>query len=261
MLMVADIGNTQTVLGLFEDERLRGRWRMATEAHRSPDEIAASCASLLALRGTLLEEITAMIVSSDVPSLIRSYERFAGNLLGVPFISVNSRIETGLTNRYDDPDAVGSDRIVNAVATGHHYGFPAIVVDFGTATTVEAIDGGANYLGGAIMPGVYTSMETLAARAAKLTDVELERPLPRAIATNTPDAIRGGYIYGYAGAVDSLIRRFTKELSEEAGAASPQVVATGGPAPAIVPHCREIRKLDPDLTLKGLRILYEMNVE
>lgn len=259
--MVADIGNTQTVVGLFEGEDLRGRWRMATEAQRSPDEIAAACASLLALRGTRLAEVTAMIVSSDVPPLIRSYERFARNQLDVPFISVNSKIETGLVNRYDDPDAVGSDRIVNAVATGHHYGFPAIVVDFGTATTVEAIDDEANYLGGAIMPGVYVSLDTLAVRAAKLTDVDLERPLPRAIATNTPDAIRGGYVYGYAGAVDSLIRRFREELSDEAGSESPHVVATGGPAPAIVPHCREIRKLDPDLTLKGLRILYDMNVK
>lgn len=109
------------------------------------------------------------------------------------------------------------------------------------------------------MPGVYVSLDTLAARAAKLTDVDLERPLPRAIATNTPDAIRGGYVYGYAGAVDSLIRRFREELSDGEGSESPHVVATGGPAPAIVPHCSEIRKLDPDLTLKGLRILYEMN--
>lgn len=259
MLMVADIGNTQTVVGLFEGEELRGRWRMATEPQRSPDEIAAACASLLALQGTRLKDVVAMIVSSDVPPLIRSYERFARNHLGVPFISVNSKIKTGLINCYDDPDAVGSDRIVNAVATGHHYGFPAIVVDFGTATTVEAIDGGANYLGGAIMPGVYVSLDTLAARAAKLTDVDLERPLPRAIATNTPDAIRGGYVYGYAGAVDSLIRRFREELSAGEVSESPHVVATGGPAPAIVPHCSEIRKLDPDLTLKGLRILYEMN--
>ncbi len=259
MLMAADIGNTQTVLGIFEGDELLARWRMATEARRSPDEIGAVCASLLALRGYALEDVSAMIFSSDVPQLIRSYRRLAERLLGIPCLSVNSKMETGLENRYDDPEAVGSDRIVNAVATGYYYGFPAIVVDFGTATTVEAVDADANYLGGAIMPGVYLSLEALASHAAKLADVDLERPLPKAIATNTPDAIRGGYVYGYAGAVDALIRRFTEEMAGYKPVDGLSVVSTGGPAPAIVPHCREIQECDADLTLKGLRVLYEMN--
>lgn len=256
-MMAADVGNTQTVLGLFEEDTLRGQWRIATGAHLSTDEVGVACAALLGLRGMRLEEVQAMIVSSDVPPLIRSYKNLAEGLLHIPFYSVSSKMKTGLVNRYDDPEALGADRIVNAVAAGRYYGFPAIIVDFGTATTVEAVDEDANYMGGAILPGIYISLDALAIRAAKLANVDLEEEIPRAIATNTPDAIRSGYVYGYAGAVDALIRRFKEELRVE----DPQVVATGGPAGVIVPHCREIEAFDPDLTLKGLRILYEMNAK
>jgi type III pantothenate kinase len=172
-LMAADVGNTQTVLELFEEDTLRGQWRIATEAHRSTDEVGVACAALLGLRGMRLEEIQAMIVSSDVPPLIRSYKNLAEELLHIPFYSVTSEMKTGLVNRYDDPEAVGADRIVNAVAAGRHYGFPAIIVDFGTATTVEAVDEDANYRGGAILPGIYISLDALAARAAKLANVDL----------------------------------------------------------------------------------------
>ena len=257
--MAADIGNTQTVLGVFDDKGLKAHWRMATEDHRSSDEIGTSCAALLKLRGMRLSEVGALIVSSDVPPLVRSYRHFAEDLLGVPFHSVSSGIETGLEIHYDDPTALGSDRIVNSVAAVRYYGTPAIIVDFGTATTVEAVGRGANYLGGALMPGVYVSLDTLASRAAKLQNVDLEIRVPKAVATNTPDSIRSGFIYGYAGAVDALIRRFTEELAASEPVEGLQVVATGGPAPAIVPYCQEIQKLDPDLTLKGLRVLYERN--
>ena len=257
MLMAADIGNTQTVLGVFEGDELRAHWRMATEIHRSADEIGAACASLLGLRGMRLEDVEALIVSSDVPPLIRSYRNLARGLLDVPFYSVSSEMKTGLNNLYDDPKAVGADRIVNSVATGSYYGFPAVIVDFGTATTVCAVDAEANYKGGAILPGIYVSLDALVSKAAKLANVDLEEEVPKAIATNTPDSIRSGFIYGYAGAVDALIRRFREEL----GAEDLQAVATGGPAPAIARHCREIGTVDPDLTLKGLRVLYEMNAE
>lgn len=260
MLMAADIGNTQTVLGLYEGEELRGRWRMATEAYRTADEIGASCASLLALRGMELEEVTAIFVSSDVPPLLRAYGKLAEDLLKVPFYSVSPEIKTGLVNCYDNPAQVGSDRIVNSVAVSRLYGLPAIIVDFGTATSVEAVDADANYRGGALMPGIYISLGALASRAAKLGDVDLEERTPNAIATNTADSIRSGFIYGYAGAVDSLIRRFKEELGFAPDSPNEfQIIATGGPAPAIVPHCREIKTLDPDLTLKGLRVLYELN--
>lgn len=253
--MAVDVGNTQTVLGLFDGEEPQGQWRIATEVQRTADELAVFFAGLLALEDLRLDEINAVIVSSVVPGLTRSYRNLASEVFGVPFYGVTSGIETGLDNRYDDPESVGADRIVNAVAAGRHYGFPAIIVDIGTATTVEAVDGQSCYLGGAILTGLYVSLEALITRTAKLPDVDLEEQLPRVIATNTPDSIRSGFIYGYAGAIDALIRRSRDELDED----GISVVATGGPAGVIVPYCREIQNFDPDLTLKGLLALYEMN--
>lgn len=254
-MMAVDIGNTQTVLGLFDGEEMRGQWRVATEAHRTADELAVAFAALLELRGLELRQVEAMIVSSVVPALTRAYKHLAAEIFYVPFYGVTTDMKTGLENRYDDPAAVGADRIVNAVATGRHYGFPAVIVDIGTATTVEAVDAGSNYLGGAILTGLNVALEALVSRTAKLPSVDLEEPPPRAIATNTPDSIRSGFIYGYAGALDALIRR----CREEMGAEDAHVIATGGPAGAVVPYCKEIEHFDPDLTLKGLRILYELN--
>ena len=255
-MMAVDVGNTQTVLGLFEGDETRGQWRLATEAHRTADELAVFSAGLLDLRGLRLGDVDALIVSSVVPGLTRSYRHLAEDFFDVPFYFVNADMETGLKNRYDDPRAVGADRIVNAVAAGKHYGFPAIIVDIGTATTVEAVDGAGCYLGGAILTGLYVALEALIERTAQLPSVDLEEDPPNAIATNTPDSIRSGFIYGYAGAIDALIRRFRDELG---GDGNVRVVATGGPAGVMVRHCREIESFDPDLTLKGLRVLYEMN--
>jgi type III pantothenate kinase len=164
-------------------------------------------------------------------------------------------METSLKNRYGDPAAVGADRIVNAVAVGRHYGFPAIIIDIGTATTVEAVDGEGCYLGGAILTGLYVALDALISHTAKLPSVDLEAEPPRVIATNTPDSIRSGFIYGYAGAIDALVRRSREELREK----GVRVVATGGDARVIARHCQEIEEFDPDLTLKGLYALYEMN--
>src|ERR687897_3574706 len=253
--MAVDVGNTQTVLGLFDGDAPLGQWRIATEVHRTADELAVVFAGLLALDGLGLDEVRAMIVSSVVPGLTRSYRNLASGVFGVPFYVVTVGMETGLDNRYDDPEAVGADRIVNAVATGKHYGFPAIIVDIGTATTVEAVDGERNYLGGAILTGLNVALEALVARTAKLPGVDLEEEPPSAIATNTPDSIRSGFVYGYAGAIDALVRRMREELGQE----DIRIVATGGPAGVIVRHCREIEEFDPNLTLKGLRVLYGMN--
>jgi len=255
VLMAVDIGNTQTVLGIFEGDRIRGQWRVATEAHRTADELAVVFAGLLDLNGLKLGEVDAMIISSVVPALARSYQHLAEEVFEVPFYSVTSQMETGLKNRYDDPGAVGADRIVNAVAAGRYYGFPAIIVDIGTATTVEAVDAEGCYLGGAILTGLYVALEALVSHTAKLPSVDLEEEAPNAIATNTPDSIRSGFIYGYAGAIDALVRRSREELGE----ANVHTIATGGPAGVIVRHCREIERFDADLTLKGLRVLYEMN--
>lgn len=258
MLMAVNVGNTQTKLGVFEGEELRARWRMATETHRTADELGASIASFMELRDMNLSGVDALIIASDVPELSRSYRQLGQNTLNVTFYSVTPEMKTGLPNLYDDPNAVGSDRIVNSVAAKELYGSPAIIVDFGTATTVCAVDADGAYRGGAIMPGIYVSLDALVARAAKLPGVDLEGKETCAIATNTPDSIRSGFVYGYAGAIDALIRRFKEEL-EENSSENPWVIATGGPASAIVRHCREIEKLDSDLTLKGLRVLYELN--
>ena len=255
MLLAVDIGNTQTVLGLFDGEETRGQWRVATEAQRTADELAVVFTNLLQMRGLGLGDVDAMIVSSVVPALTRSYKDLASKVFDVPFYGVTADMKTGLTNRYDDPRAVGADRIVNAVATGKHYGFPAIIVDIGTATTVEAVDAGSNYLGGAILTGLNVALEALVARTAKLPSVDLEEAPRKVIATNTPDSLRSGFIYGYAGALDALIRRSREEMKAD----NPHVIATGGPAGVVVPYCEEIQTFDPDLTLKGLRILYEMN--
>ena len=255
MLMAVDIGNTQTVLGLCDGEDLVGRWRMATEAQRTAEELGATLTGLLCLNGFRFDEVDALIVSSVVPGLTRSYKNLAEQVLEVPFYPVTALMKTGLENRYDDPEAVGADRIVNSVAAGYYYGLPAIIVDFGTATTVCAVDAEGAYRGGAILTGINVALDALISKTAKLPSVDLEEEAPRAIATNTPDSIRSGFIYGYAGAVDALIRRFRDEL----GAGDLPALATGGPAPAIVRHCREIGALDPDLTIKGLRVFYEMN--
>jgi len=253
--MAVDIGNTQTVLGLFEGDETLGKWRIATEAHRTADELAVVFRVLLEMKGLRMAQVDAMIVSSVVPALTRSYKHLAAEIFEVPFYGVTTDMKTGLNNRYDDPGAVGADRIVNAVATGRHYGFPAIIVDIGTATTVEAVDRESNYLGGAILTGLNVALEALVARTAKLPSVDLEQEPHKVIATNTPDSLRSGFIYGYAGALDALIRRCREEMD----AGETRVVATGGPAGAVVPYCEEIEEFDPDLTLKGLRILYEMN--
>ncbi len=240
MLMAVDIGNTQTVLGLFEGEELRERWRMATEVHRTAEELGSASAGLLRLRGLELEQVGALIVSSVVPGLTRSYKNLAEEVLKVPFYPVTALMETGIKNRYDDPEAVGADRIVNAVAAGRYYGFPAIVVDFGTATTVCVIDAEGTYRGGAILPGLYVSLEALISRTAKLPSVDaLIRRMSEELTTDAPIEASAG-----------------KRYDTPAGL---RVLATGGPAPVIVRHCREIDVLDADLTLKGLCVLYELN--
>jgi type III pantothenate kinase len=255
MLMAVDTGNTQTVLGLFEGEELRGHWRMTTEAHRSPDELGAAISGLMGLRGISFSDVSAMIVSSVVPGLTRSYRKLAEEILGIPFFAANAGMRTGLKNHYDDPAQVGADRIVNSVAAGHYHGFPVIIADSGTATTVCAVDSDGAYRGGAILPGLYVALDALVSRTAKLPSVDLEDKPPSPIATNTPDSIRSGFVYGYAGAIDALVDRFVDEL----GPPRPKVIATGGLAPVVVEHCRTIDELDPDLTLRGLRILHEMN--
>ena len=173
LLMAVDVGNTQTVLGVFEYEKLRAHWRITTEASRTSDELGAVYTTLLQQRGLSCGDVDAVIVSSVVPGLVRAYEELARDVCEAPFRVVDGSMETGLKNRYETPSSVGADRIVNAVATGRRYGFPAVIVDIGTATTVEAVDGEANYLGGAILTGLNVALEALVSHTAKLPSVDL----------------------------------------------------------------------------------------
>jgi type III pantothenate kinase len=248
-LLAVDVGNTQTVFGLFDDERLAQQWRVATESQRTGDEVGALLRSFLdprALRGICL--------SSTVPPLVRAYEEFAARSTDAPLLVVGPGVKTGIPIRHDDPHEVGPDRIVNAVAARERYGAPCIVVDFGTSTNFDVVSPEAEYVGGVLAPGVEVSMNALFERAARLFEVEFTEP-PAAIGKSTATALQSGLVYGFAGQVDGIAERIRDEL----GAPDALVVATGGLADLIAPHARTIARVDPDLTLVGLRLVWERN--
>jgi type III pantothenate kinase len=248
VLLAVDVGNTQTVFGLFEGVELAEHWRVATEAHRTGDELGALIASFLDL-----EKVDGICLSSTVPQLVREYESFAERYARADLLVMGPGVRTGMSIRYDDPREVGPDRIANAVAARDRYGSPCIVVDFGTSTNYDVVGPDGDFAGGVVAPGIEISMGALAARAARLFSVDFATP-PTVISQTTVGALQSGLVYGFAGQVDGLVERIRGELGSEA-----PVIATGGLADLIAPHARTIEKVDPWLTLEGLRLVWDHN--
>ena len=253
MLLVVDVGNTQTHFGTYRGEELVEHWRFATVRESTADELGAALRSLLELRGVTLGDLTASIVSSTVPQLGPEWTAMASRYLSHEMVVVGPGIRTGMPIRYDNPREIGADRLVNAVAAYEKVRGPVVVVDFGTAITYDPVSADGEYLGGIITPGVEISMEALTSRAAALPRIDIGPPRSL-IGKSTVDAIRSGIVYGFAGQVDAIVRRLRSEMGEDT-----ETIATGGLASHIVPFTETIDEVDDLLTLTGLRLLYERN--
>ena len=257
MLLVVDVGNTQTHFGVFADSSdvVAEHWRFATVRESTGDELGAALSNLLALRGLSFDDVDSSIVSSTVPQLSEQWTAVADRYLGHTMLVVGPSIRTGMPIRMDNPHEVGADRLVNAVAAYDRVGGACIVVDFGTAITYDVVSDSGEYLGGIITPGAEISIDALYERAAKLPKVELAEPRSL-IGKSTVDAIRSGIVYGFAAQVEGIVTRLRREL----GAAT-TVIATGGLAGLFVPFIREtIDDVDDLLTLTGLRLIYKRNL-
>jgi type III pantothenate kinase len=253
MLLVVDVGNTQTHFGTFRADELLQHWRFATVRESTADELGAKLANLLSLRGVSFADLDASIVSSTVPQLGSEWSQVGERYLGHETLVVGPGIRTGMPIRYENPREIGADRLVNAIAAYERVGDACVVVDFGTAITFDPVSHDGEYLGGVIAPGVEISMEALTERAAALPKIDLVAPRTL-IGKTTVDAIRSGVVFGYAGLVDGIVRRLRAELGAETA-----TIATGGLAAAIVPHAEEIDEVDDLLTLTGLRLIHERN--
>ncbi|MHB8643009.1 MAG: type III pantothenate kinase [Gaiellaceae bacterium] len=250
MLLAIDVGNTQTVAGLYDGAELQDHWRIATEAHRSGDELFVLWQGLV----PDLEQVDGVCLSSTVPSLLRSYQEFVERWTGARLLIVGPGVRTGIAIRYDDPREVGPDRIANSLAARERYGAPVIVVDFGTSTNFDVVGLEGDFVGGVLAPGIEVSMDALSARAARLFSVDFTEP-PTVISKSTVGALQSGLVYGFTGQVDEIVRRIRGELGTDA-----TVVATGGLAELIAPHSRTIERVDPWLTLEGLRLVWDLNL-
>jgi type III pantothenate kinase len=253
MLLAVDIGNTNITIGMFKGEELTGTWRISTGVHRTPDEYAATLLSLLRQQGLDAPDVTKIAMCSVVPPLTTTFADLSQRYFHATPLIVGAGVKTGVRIRMDNPREVGADRIADAAAAHHLYSGPVIIIDLGTATTFGIVSKEGDYIGGIIATGIATAAEALFTRTAQLPRVELTHP-KHVIGTNTVTAMQSGIIYGYASLVEGMLARIHQELGEKA-----LVVATGGYAELIARETKVIDKVNLDLTLIGLRLIYEMN--
>ncbi len=255
MLLALDVGNTNVVGGLYNGRRLVARWRVSTSPHRTADELHVLWDGLFRTQGRSLssEGVEGACLASVVPSLTGSYEHLLQERLGLPTLVISSGIDLGIEVDTDNPSEVGADRIMNALAARERYGAPAVVADFGTSTNFDVVSPGGAFIGGVIAPGMAASVDALVARTAQLHRIALRRP-QRAIGRNTTACMQSGAYFGYVGLVEGLLSRILDEIHGR-----PAVIATGGLAAVIAPETRKIDHVDPDLTLEGIRLVWERN--
>ena len=253
MLLAIDVGNTETVVGVFRDEELAWRWRMSTVPDRTADELALLFGGFLQQQELSFDRnVTGVVLSSVVPSATQALREMVRRYFRFPPVVVEPGVKTGVPVLTDNPKEVGADRIVNALAAFSRFGGPCVVVDFGTATTFDCVSDQGEYLGGAIAPGLQVAARALFEHTARLPLVELVAP-NAAIGKNTVESVQSGLIFGYASLIDGMVERIAKELGH------PTVVATGGLAPVVIEECKTVDHHEPWLTLEGLRLVFEKN--
>ena len=253
MLLAVDVGNTNLTIGLFDGERLAADWRLKTDLEQTADGWGALFHTLVSLANLKLAEVDGFVFASVVPQLDSSIGAVAGRYLGLEPLQVTAKTRTGLGMRVDTPEEVGADRIVNSVAAAERYGFPCIAVDFGTAITFDAISEDREYLGGIICPGIQVSSQALVRRTARLPQIELRQP-DKVIGSSTVGSLQSGFYYGMLGMVDGILEKMLPALGTDAS-----VVATGGQSESLARDSRFIQVVDPDLTLEGLRLVWNLN--
>jgi type III pantothenate kinase len=258
MLLAIDIGNTQTVIGLFKDSNLMKSWRMVTPRHETADEIASDIYSFMRNSDYDPKMVTEIAISCVVPGILFELNRMCEGYFSIKPFVVSSDIKTDLKFDYDFPKEIGADRIANSIAAREIYGCPAIVLDFGTATTFDIISSGGAYAGGVIAPGIEISSDALFSYAAKLSKVDMSWP-EKVIGKNTYDGIRSGILYGFLGQADFLVEKIIDEMRESDPDFNPKIIATGGLSVLMKDRSRFIKIYDPDLTLKGLLLLIRKN--
>lgn len=256
MLLAIDVGNSHTVIGLFQDKKLTYNWRIRTDRRATPDELATFLHELLTLKELHFTMVTGFIIGSVVPTMQFAWRDLGKRYLQCDVIEVSgTTLETGMPILLDNPAEVGADRIINSVAAFDQYKQPLIIIDFGTAITFDCVSWKGEYLGGVIFPGIGISMDALTSQTAKLPKVDISTPPAGVIGTTTETAIKSGFVFGFGGMVEGVVNRLKDEFSP----AVPKVIATGGIAELIAPYAPSIESVDPLLTLKGLFLLYERN--